>query len=123
MASSAVATGVALVFAYLLYFVLHLLSVFGKAGLKPADVQEKAKKLYLFAIISLLSIHFVTTYAAVFAWLTLVALFAHFFTLFLVDEDKKKTLGPVVELAYMGLLLVWWIGETVAIFGINVRSI
>ena len=118
MASSASATAVALLFAYIIYYGLHLLNIFGKGNFKTEELQERNKKMYLFAIIALLSIHYVSTYAAVFAWLTFVALIAYYVTLFIADEEKKKKLFALTGLAYMGLLTVWWIGETVVIFSI-----
>ena len=119
MASSASATAVALLFAYIIYYALHLLNVFGKGSYKAEELQERSKKMYLFGIIALLSIHFVSTYAAVFAWLTFIALGAYYFTLFVADEEKRKKLFTLTGLAYMGLLTVWWIGETVVIFSID----
>ncbi len=121
MAAAASATAIALIIAYLFYYALHLLATFGKGGVKTTDVQERGNKLYLYAIIALLSIHFVTTFAAVFAWITLITLGAYLYSAFLVEE-KKKALAPIFEIAYISSLLIWWIGETAAIFNLNVVS-
>lgn len=114
--SSATAVAVALIFVYVIHYVCHVLARLGKANLKEADVEERAKKLYLYGIVALLSVHFVSVYGAVLAWFTFLSFAAYYGTMFIADEEKKKKLFSLTGLAYTGFLTVWWIGQTVDIF-------
>jgi hypothetical protein len=116
MSGKAVAVGIAVLLAYFLHYILSLGSFSEKLSVKYDDLYERWKKLYLFGIFGLLSIHMPSTYAAVFAWISLVVLGFYYCSAMSSDEERKKRLFNVTGLAYISVLTVWWIGETANIF-------
>ena len=116
MGSTSAAVGAALFFGYLIHYVLHLLALGGKAGLKLTDIEERAGKLYLFGFIGILSIHFASTYAAVFSWFTLITLIVFYCSALVKDPHSKRKLYTTSRLVYTMFLTFWWIGETATIF-------
>jgi hypothetical protein len=116
MAAAPKAIGVSLLLGYLIHYICYLLASFEKFGLKTEDVAERNKKLYLFGILGLLSVHFCSTWAAIFSWLTLCSLVLFYLTCFKSDEEQKKKTAAFGGFIYSVLLTFWWIGATVDIF-------
>ena len=116
MAGAGKAVGVALLLGYLFHYVLYLLASFGRMNIKPEDVAERNKKLYLFGILGLLSVHFCRTWAAVFSWFTLVSLILFYLPVFKGDDENNKKTRYLMEFGYSVMLTFWWIGATVDIF-------
>ena len=113
------AVGIAVLIVYFIHYVSQTLAVFGKGNVDINDVQERGRKLYLFGTIALLSIHFVSTFGAIMAWITVFVIIGYYGTMGIGDEEKKKRLFALLGLAYTVVVTAWWIGDTAKIFMIK----
>lgn len=118
----ALGTAIPLFLAFVVHYGFNTLTVLGKGDIKVDDLYERSRKLYLYGIAALLSMHFTSTFGAVFAWLTFFALTGFYVTLKISDEEKKKRLTALSSLIYMSLLAAWWLGQTVIVFTIKVDT-
>ena len=116
MSEVAKAVGVAMLFAYLIHYIISLASFAGKLNAKYDEIYERWKKLYLFGIFGLMSIHVPCIFSAIFAWIALAAFAFHYCSLFKGDEENRKAGIHTGGLIYMTVLTIWWIGETAQIF-------
>jgi hypothetical protein len=116
MSAQAVATGVAVLFGYMIHYAFHLLAIKGRNNLKVEDIEERAKKLYLFGFLGVLSVHFTTSYGALFCWLTLFTLIPYYGSALNENELSKRKWFVTGGMLYSLLLTFWWIGQTAIIF-------
>jgi hypothetical protein len=116
MSAQSVATGVAVFFGYLIHYLFHIGALLGKANLKVEDIEERAKKLYLFGFLGVLSVQFTTSYGALFAWLTLLTLIPYYASALNTTDLNKRKWFITGGLLYSLVLTFWWIGQTAIIF-------
>lgn len=116
MGYSSFAIGLAVVVTYAVHYLTYICALYGKFGLQVSEVEDRAKKIYLFGILGILSVHFTTFYAAVLAWLSCACFIIFYLSAALTPEYNKRKYCVLGETLYSGLTVVWWIGQLAAIF-------
>ena len=121
MGYNSFAIGLAVLVAYLAHYLTYIFALYGKFGLQVSEVEERAKKIYMFGILGILSVHFTTFYAAVFAWITCGCFLIFYLSAAFTPDYNKRKYFVLGGMLYSGVTVVWWVGQLVAIF-INLNT-